>query len=63
MAKIDRSYHEPQQSLHGKVYELLESNIINGVYKPGDCLSEPKLSEEFGVSRTPIREGITPVRA
>lgn len=56
MAKIDRNYPEPQRSLHGKVYQLLESNIINGVYKPGDCLSELKLSEELGVSRTPIRE-------
>ncbi|NLY18163.1 MAG: GntR family transcriptional regulator [Clostridiaceae bacterium] len=56
MSRIDRNYPEPQRSLHGKIYEILESNIINGVYKPGDCLSESKLSEELGVSRTPIRE-------
>lgn len=56
MAEIDRNYNESQQSLHGKVFELLENNILSGCYKPGDCLNELKLSEELGVSRTPIRE-------
>ncbi len=56
MAKIDRNYNEPHQSLHRKVFDILENNILSGVYKPGDCLSEPKISEELGVSRTPVRE-------
>lgn len=46
-------------SLANQVYETIERNILNGVYPQGDILSESKLSEELGVSRTPIREALT----
>ena len=46
-------------SLANQVYETIERNILNGVYPQGDVLSESKLSEELGVSRTPIREALT----
>ena len=46
-------------SLANQVYARIESNILNGVYAKGEIISESKLSEELGVSRTPIREGIT----
>ena len=45
-------------SLANQVYERIESNILNGVYAKGEIISESKLSEELGVSRTPIREAL-----
>ena len=45
-------------SLANQVYTRIESNILNGVYAKGEIISESKLSEELGVSRTPIREAM-----
>ncbi len=45
-------------SLRGKVFFKLQNDILNGKYKAGDSLIETKLSEDMGVSRTPIREAI-----
>jgi Transcriptional regulators len=45
-------------SLRGKVFHQLQNDILNGLYQPGENLIETKLSEEYGVSRTPIREAI-----
>lgn len=56
MAKIERGESEVALSLHGKVFEQLENDILTGKYRHGDYLNELKLSEEIGVSRTPIRE-------
>ena len=46
-------------SLANQVFETIERNILNGIYPQGDVLSESRLSEELGVSRTPIREALT----
>ncbi|MCX7779412.1 MAG: GntR family transcriptional regulator [Negativicutes bacterium] len=45
-------------SLRNKVFKYIKSQIINGVYGPGETLLELKLADELGVSRTPIREAI-----
>ncbi|HDL64204.1 MAG TPA: GntR family transcriptional regulator, partial [Proteobacteria bacterium] len=37
---------------------LIRERIVNLYYQPGDPLNEVKLAEEFGVSRTPIREAL-----
>lgn len=59
MAKIDHDESENlQYSLRGKVFSQLQNDILNGKYEPGESLIEMKLSEELGVSRTPIREAI-----
>ncbi|MGN1413381.1 MAG: GntR family transcriptional regulator [Anaerovoracaceae bacterium] len=50
-------------SLANQVYERIEENILNGVYAPGDILSENKLSADLGVSRTPIREALARLQA
>lgn len=46
-------------SLADRVFEDLEKNILNGTYPRGSVLSESRLSEELGVSRTPIREALS----
>lgn len=45
-------------SLADKVFMQLENEILSGKYKSGDILTEMKLSAEYGVSRTPVREAI-----
>lgn len=46
-------------SLADQVYDVIEQNILNGDYPVGEILSESRLTEELGVSRTPIREALT----
>ena len=45
-------------SLATQVFEKLEDDIITGVYPRGEILTELKLVEQLGVSRTPIREAL-----
>ena len=45
-------------SLADQVYDRLENDIIQGVYPKGEILTELKLVEQLGVSRTPIREAL-----
>ncbi len=45
-------------SLADQVYEVLETDILSGKYVRGDILTESKLCEKLGVSRTPIREAL-----
>lgn len=45
-------------SIAGQVFENLERDILSGKYERGDVLTETRLSDELGVSRTPIREAL-----
>ncbi len=45
-------------SLADQVFEKLENDIILGVYPRGEILTELRLVEQLGVSRTPIREAL-----
>ena len=45
-------------SLADQVFDRLENDIIQGVYPKGEILTELKLVEQLGVSRTPIREAL-----
>ena len=45
-------------SLADQVYAKLEQDIVMGVYPRGQILTELKLVEQLGVSRTPIREAL-----
>ncbi len=46
-------------SIADQVFEKLENDILTGVYKRGDVLTELGLSDKLGVSRTPIREAVS----
>ena len=45
-------------SLEEKVYLSLEEQIISQKLRPGESVTEMKLSRELGVSRTPVREAL-----
>ena len=45
-------------SLADKVFEQLEQDILTERYPAGEVLTEGKLSQTLGVSRTPIREAV-----
>ena len=45
-------------SISEQIFDQLERDILSGKYERGSVLSEQKLSEELGVSRTPIREAL-----
>ena len=41
------------------IYAALRARILDGTVGPGERLREIPLAEEFGVSRTPVREALT----
>lgn len=41
-----------------EAYEEIREKILTGAYRPGDRLSQVKISEELGLSRTPVREAL-----
>ena len=45
-------------SIADQIFEQLEKEILTGEYERGEVLTEAKLSEKLGVSRTPIREAL-----
>lgn len=45
-------------SIADQVFNELEREILSGTYERGEILTEIKLSERMGVSRTPIREAL-----
>jgi len=47
-----------KSSLFNSVYTELRDGILTGELKPGESLTELRISSELGVSRTPVREAI-----
>ena len=47
-----------RRTLHDELAERLRDLIIEGDLAPGEKLSEKDLCEQFGVSRTPLREAL-----
>ena len=45
-------------SVHQRLRDQLESDILTGVLAPGERLDEVSLAKRFSVSRTPIREAL-----
>jgi DNA-binding GntR family transcriptional regulator len=48
-----------RKNLSEQIYEILEKRIIEGDMLPGTRLAEEAIADEFGVSRSPVREAIT----
>src|SRR3978361_650465 len=46
------------RALYEEVAELLRQRIFNQELEPGAWIDELKLAEEYGISRTPLREAL-----
>jgi DNA-binding GntR family transcriptional regulator len=46
------------RSLEQDVYDAIRQSILDGDLQPGDPLVEAQLSEQFGISKTPVREAL-----
>jgi len=55
---MDMKLEHRYVSLADQIFEKLEKDILVGEYNKGEILTESKLSETLGVSRTPIREAL-----
>ena len=53
----------PNQNLKAKVYEVLRDRIVYLEYEPGTALEEKALCQEFGVSRTPLKEALLELKS
>lgn len=45
-------------SLADQAYEQIKTNILNLTYPPGMPLTEAQLTQELGMSRSPVRTAI-----
>ena len=59
---LDRSKRGGSTPTRVQVYVALRDAIVRGRLEPGQRLSENVLAGEMGVSRTPIREGLSLLR-
>lgn len=58
MAKTKIGYQIHRQSLSEQVYNYIKRLILSGELKGGQKIPEEKIAQQFGVSRTPIREAL-----
>lgn len=56
MKAMDAAFPQIRGSAKDIVYQTLHYNILHLKLKPGTKMSEKEVSEEFQVSRTPVRE-------
>jgi DNA-binding GntR family transcriptional regulator len=47
-----------RRSVSDQLYEHLRRLIVTLELRPGEIISEPEISQRFGVSRTPLREAL-----
>jgi DNA-binding GntR family transcriptional regulator len=59
---LDRSKRGKSLPTRVRVYVAMRDAIVRGQLEPGQRLSENTLAGEMGISRTPIREGLSLLR-
>lgn len=62
-SKADQDGRIRNMRISDKLREQIEEQIATGEYAPGSSLDEATLVEQFGVSRTPIREALIQLAA
>ena len=45
-------------SLKAEIYEAVLSDIIQGIYKQNEIITEKQLIAKYGVSKSPIRDAL-----
>jgi DNA-binding GntR family transcriptional regulator len=53
-----RISHESSNVSSARAYDHIRKRILNGEYPPGKTLNNNVLSDEIGVSRTPVRDAL-----
>lgn len=56
MTRLARLARRPLQPRLDQIYEELHAKIVKGDLRPGESLTETRIADLYGVSRTPIRE-------
>lgn len=62
-AGTERPARRLRDAENGSIYESIREGILSGRYAPGERLIETRLAEEFGVSRTRIRDALARLHA
>lgn len=57
-AQPKRKHISVSRSASSQIYEYIRDSIISMEYAPGQMIPETALAEQFGVSRTPVREAL-----
>ena len=52
---------DKRSDLKNHVYEVIHTRIIHGIYEPGSMIYEQTLTQELGISRTPVREALNKI--
>ena len=58
MVKDGADIRAAGHSLSGNLFEQLRKDILQGKLQPGEKLSEQKICNLYGLSRTPVREAL-----
>lgn len=58
VSSIGRSDLTPETDTTVNIYDAIREGILTGRYPPGERMIEARLAEEFGVSRTRIRDAL-----
>ncbi|SAL72339.1 GntR family transcriptional regulator [Caballeronia peredens] len=58
MRRLERTAFDPPKSLGEMTEERLRQTIVSGDLEFGEQVTEAKLSELFGMSKTPVREAL-----
>lgn len=58
MLRLRKGIEAATTGLKQQVYSTLKDRIIHGELKPGATINEREVVEEFGISRTPVREAL-----
>lgn len=61
--RYDPSVKPPVQHAANQAYRLLRNDIVTGIISAGSHLAETDLAEQYGFSRTPIRESLRRLQA
>ena len=57
-AKMFSAVNQPRKRLADQIYDQIVQAIHKGLITKSDRLVQEKLAEQFGVSRTPLREAL-----
>ena len=62
MANVQFENIDPQQPAGAQIFESVKLAILRMQLTPGQILSESDIAEQFGASRTPVREALMKLR-